>query len=167
MATLKQAKVLDLQEGVMFCVPLVDNAGFGFGYVALARKGWGYLYDIFDHVSKIETPPDDIESKPLIIQNLLGNDGQFLEAQYNPDPWRLLDGRVQSIRPVGQALFQIGSKVLDMSSGDEVKDPSIDAKALPYKQYPLDNKYSFLVTAKLLRCDFRFNKEKRAYELVG
>lgn len=164
MATLKQAKILDLQEGTMFSIPLVEGAGFGFGYIALARKGWGYLYDIFDHVSATDSPPQDIETKALAVRNLLGNDGQFTEARYNPNPWRVLESRVKKIAPIESALFQVGSKILDMRDDKVVTDPSINKSTLPQQRYPLDNKYSFLVTAKLLRCDFRFNNG--AYELV-
>lgn len=150
----------------MVCVPLVEAAGFGFGYVALSRRGWGYLLNVFDHVAAGDAPPDDIESKPLAVQNLLGHDGLFVEAKDNPAPWRALDRRVQAPAPVERALFQIGSRIVDMASGAEVSDPAIDRKSLPYKEYPLDNAYSYLVTAKLLRCDFAFNDEAERYELV-
>lgn len=150
----------------MFCVPLVEASGFGFGYVALSRKGWGYLLNIFDHVAAKDRPPADIEGKSLAVQNLLGNDGLFVEAKHNPEPWRVLDRIVLAPAPVDRALFQIGSKIVDMKSGAEVSDPSIDRKALPYKEYPLDNEYSYRVTAKLLRCDFAFNDEAERYELV-
>lgn len=166
MVSMKKVKIVDIPEGTMFCVPLVDGAGFGFGYVALARKGWGYLLNIFDHVSASDAPPADIENKALAVDNLLGNDALFTEARYNPDPWRLMDRKVAKIAPPTGTLFQIGGKALDMRDGQEVHDPSIDVSSLPLKKYPLDNKYSFLVTAALLKCDFRFNKEKASYELV-
>ncbi|MCZ0737294.1 hypothetical protein [Phreatobacter sp. AB_2022a] len=163
---MKTIKVLALEEGAMFCVPLVQASGFGFGYVALSRKGWGYLLNIFDHVAADDTPPDAIESKPLAVRHLLGNDGLFAEAKDNPDPWRVLGRKVQAAIPVERALFQIGSKIVDMVSGAEVGDPSIDRKSLPYKEYPLDNEYSFLVAARLLRCGFAFNEAAERYELV-
>lgn len=166
MVSLKKAKVLDLQEGTMFCVPLVENTGFGFGYVGLSRQGWGYLLNIYDHVSATEAPPADIENKPLIVQNLLGNDGLFIEARYNPDPWRVLDRSVRAIAPVERALFQIGSKIVDMKSGDDINDPSVDRKSLPFKEYPLDNEHSYMVTAKLLRCGFAFNDDEERYVLL-
>lgn len=166
MTTVKKVSASALKVGRMFCIPLADDAGFGFGYVALTRKGWGSLFNVFDHIAPTDTPPDDIESRPLIIHNLLGGGADFLAAPANPVPWRLLDRYVAAPEPVEQALFQIGSKIKDMVTDDVVDDPTIDRTALPFKEYPLDSRYRYMVTAKLLRCDFRFDKEKRAYELL-
>ena len=167
MTTLKKIKPKDLAEGRMICVPLVEMAGFAFGYVALTRQRWGALFNIFDHIAPGDTPPDDIETKPLIVEHILGGVGEFVDAPTNPEPWRLLDRHVQSAQPVDKALFQIGSKIYDMCTGQQVIDAAIDRQSLPNKEYPLDNKYSYLVTAKLLRREFRFDKEARVYALVG
>lgn len=53
-----------------------------------------------------------------------------------------------------------------MRTSGEVIDPKIDPKSLPYKEYPLDNRSSYLVTTKFLRCHYKFNKDKGAFELV-
>lgn len=155
-----------IREGAMFCVPLAAGAGYGYGYVALARTGWGYLYDVYDRIGQDETPPDGIEDASLAVRNLLGSGGEFLAATYNPRPWRLLDRQVRAIAPLGPALFQVGSKILDMRDGRQVIDASIELKGLPYKEYPTDDEHSYLVTARLLGCDYRYDQERGAYELL-
>lgn len=155
-----------IPEGAMFCVPLAEGAGYAYGYVALARGGWGYLYDVYDRIGADDTPPDGIEDAGLAVRNLLGSGGEFLAATYNPRPWRLLDRQVRAIAPLGPALFQVGSKVLDMRDGQPVTDASIDLKSLPYKEYPTDDEHSYLITARLLGCEYRFNDAGTGYELL-
>ncbi|UHQ21275.1 hypothetical protein LVB77_11255 [Lysobacter sp. 5GHs7-4] len=156
----------ELSEGAQFCVPLPEGAGYAYGYIALARKGWGYLYDIHARIGVDETPPADIAAAPLALRNLLGSGGEFVAAPYNRQPWRLLGTQAAAIAPLVSPLFRVGSKVLDMRDGAPVSDASIALASLPYKEYPTDDEHSYRVAACLLGCEYAFDEARAGYVLL-
>lgn len=167
MVEVKKARRPNLKDGDLFCVTLAEGHGYAFGYVALASSKSGKLVDVFDHVSATQTPPEDIEDQPLILHNLLTGSGIFVQTRNNPTPWRLLGRRVSRMRPVGQALLQIGGKVFDLRTDGLIEEPAgVDWRTLPRHSLPLDDAHTWKITARLLRRDYRFKEDDSGWELT-
>lgn len=167
MAKSQKMKHKHLETGAMFSVPLYQEEGFAYGYVSLSCKGYGNIYNIFDYTGSGPEIPDNIESKSLIVRDMIQNYGPFVKMEHHPKPWIEVSMRISNPLPPKHSRFIIGTKIKDIANDSEQPAAPGDNQRYRRMGCPFNPHASMMIEALLRRRHLEFDSSIRKFYLGG